>query len=65
MKPLTPLEIELLEALKEVTEACAATFRVIALHHIETFGFELKQAGVKEGFGVRAKAAIAKAEGKS
>ena len=67
---------ELLACLKECLEVCAAAMRVIAdLDTAALVGLqaearqqrlvdELKVVGVKNGFGVRAKAAIAKAEGR-
>jgi hypothetical protein len=58
---------DLLAALKEMRDACAAAMRVIARHEGQTgeFVLELKGAGVADGFGVRANALIAKAEGKA
>jgi hypothetical protein len=67
---------ELLAALKETRNACAAAMRVIAEIDVATklgvpaadyqqrFVDEAKIAGVVDGFGVRADAAIAKAEGR-
>ena len=67
---------ELLAALKEMREACTAAMRVMAdldlAHRLgmdaetrqQRFVDELKMAGVKDGFGVRADQAIAKAEGR-
>jgi hypothetical protein len=66
---------ELLEACRECLAAASAAMRVIAdldmAHAIgwaadtkqQRFIDELHFAGVKDGFGVRAQAAIAKAEG--
>ena len=55
---------ELLAALKEMREACAAAFRVIQHGNLSgAFIKEAEAAGVTNGFGVRAQDAIAKAEG--
>jgi len=55
---------ELLDACKELRAACAACFRVIgAAGLVDQIEAELDTAGVTEGFGSRAGAAIAKAEG--
>jgi hypothetical protein len=55
----------LLAACKELREAVAALFRVCYdsdLDVTEAYGAELKRIGIADGFGVRAQAAIAKAE---
>lgn len=56
----------LLAALKETTEACAAAWRVINGNTdiVDRLEKELKEAGIADGFGMRARAAIAKAEDK-
>lgn len=59
----------LLAALREMQSACACAMRVIAKHDPDdsmTLEFieELKRANVANGVGVRADAAIAKAEGR-
>lgn len=59
---------ELLESLRECVAASAAAMRVVAMLNVPDkdvewlFVAELHKAGVKDGFGVRAKAAIEKAE---
>lgn len=72
-----PLCVELLASLKECLEVSAAGMRVIARIDAHTligddsatreqaFIDEVTIAGVTDGYGVRAKAAIAKAEGQS
>lgn len=58
---------ELLESLMEMREACAACFRVIATQEglVDAAEREFTSARLREGFGVRAQDAIAKAsEGK-
>lgn len=77
---LTPLERELLDALKEIREACCAGMRVIAEIDTPTklkallgtpesrqqaFIDECKVVGVKAGFGVRADSLIQRLEGRS
>ena len=57
---------ELLAACKELRDACAACFRVIARHDMDLFkefDSEWRLSGITHGFGVRADRAIAKAEG--
>jgi hypothetical protein len=55
---------DLLAALKDMREACAAAMRVIAANDLDDQFIEaVHQAGLTNGFGVRAQAAIAKAEG--
>ncbi len=66
---------DLLEACKELVVAVSAAMRVVAdldaMHQLgvsaetrqQRFADELRSSGVVNGFGVRAKAAIAKAEG--
>jgi len=61
---------DLLACLKEMREACASCFRVIAVtdvpdNLIPLLQAELKESGVADGFGLRADAAIAKAEGRT
>ena len=54
---------ELLASLKEMREACAACFRVIAKHKLsEDAEDEFILSGLRKRFGVRTGAAIAKAE---
>jgi hypothetical protein len=57
---------ELLAALKEMRDACAAALRAMSVSEGATGAFlpELRAAGIRDGFGVRADAAIAKAEAK-
>ena len=54
---------ELLESVKELREAAAAMMRVIASHIelIPEMARECQRVGIKDGFGTRAQAAIAKA----
>lgn len=56
---------DLLNALKQMREACAAAMRVIVAVDgaTERFADELERAGIPDGFGKRAGDAIAKAEG--
>ena len=59
---------DLLAACKELRKACAAAMRVMsaladALPE-QRFFEELKNVGIKDGFGKRAQAAVAKAEGR-
>ena len=56
---------DLYEALKEMRNACAAAMRVIATDALAVTEWEaeLRRIGVTDGFGVRANAALAKAEG--
>jgi hypothetical protein len=56
---------ELLAALKELRDACAAAMRVIAQADLaDAFVAEATAAGVTNGFGIRADRVIAKAEGR-
>lgn len=56
---------ELLAALKEMRDALAVTFQwVAAMRDVDAFTDALKAGGVVDGIGVRAQAAIAKAEGR-
>lgn len=60
---------ELLQSCKELRDACAAMMRVIAAaipdraDILDCFMDECRDAGVVNGFGVRAQRAVAKAEG--
>ncbi len=57
-------DTELLECLREMRDACAICFRVIAGAGLaDAVDAEFRRCGMKEGFGVRAGDAIAKAEG--
>lgn len=54
---------KLLEALKEMTAACAAAMRVLARHELaDEFEQEFTAAGVSKTFGLRAKRVITEAE---
>ena len=54
-----------LDCLKEMREACAACFRVIARHELaEELEIELTLANVEKGFGVRFQDMIKTKEGK-
>jgi hypothetical protein len=54
---------ELLAALKDMREACAAAMRVMAVHEWETDAWliECRRLGIEDGFGKRADEAIRKA----
>ena len=55
---------EIIEILKEMREACAACFRVIARYDLSAeLGHELGETIVKDGFGVRCQKLIKKLEG--
>jgi len=60
-------DAELLASLKELREAAAAMGRVIAEHGddelVDELIAELERCGIAHGFGARADAVIAKAEG--
>jgi hypothetical protein len=61
---LCAINAELLSSCKELTDACAACFRVIARETglPQKLDEEFQRIGLVEGFGTRAKAAILKAD---
>jgi hypothetical protein len=57
---------EILLVLKEMRDACAACFRVIGMDHksVRLLNVALKEAKIKEGFGMRCQELIKKLERK-
>jgi len=64
---LREVNVALVAALKGMRDTMAAMLRVVAMHEsciAQEFGAEIARIGIAKGFGVRADAAIAKAEGR-